>query len=370
MKKTMKISTILLSALLAFAACNQVPEGKVIGTIDGKEIAMAYYDKIFPADEPATETNPIEEQGKDKEEQDKQEEDKKKREENAVLDTILTPVLEKYSDATVDRQALNAAINNIKGRYGDKYLEEAEKIFQTPIETEQDLVRTISSTLLRNDFLKRQIPVTDEKISEIYYDKHKTIYEADHILVKDEAGAQTLLDKILSGQKNFSDYLAEAQQILTKKAEENGGQRPQQLQLNDETISDVKVDQIADLGSAPASKYVAPFGEALKQMQPGETSSTLVKTEFGYHIIRLRDTEENELTKELQTEIKDTYVSEQLAQTGRTAYYIKNVIDKATIDITDERAKKAWDAYVNKQTEEAVKYNPEAGQNEQTEAAA
>ena len=43
-----------------------------------------------------------------------------------------------------------------------------------------------------------------------------------------------------------------------------------------------------DLGFAARGNYVEPFEKALFALKPGETSAP-VKTEFGYHIIRLEE---------------------------------------------------------------------------------
>src|SRR5690606_33012036 len=49
-----------------------------------------------------------------------------------------------------------------------------------------------------------------------------------------------------------------------------------------------------ELGWAQADNYVAPFAEALRQLEPGETTTEPVQSQFGWHIIRLQDTREAE----------------------------------------------------------------------------
>ena len=64
-----------------------------------------------------------------------------------------------------------------------------------------------------------------------------------------------------------------------------------------------------DLGWAPKEAYVQPFSEALFAMKKGEISGP-VKTQFGYHIIRLEDIEEprvrsfDEVRAELEPEFR------------------------------------------------------------------
>jgi peptidyl-prolyl cis-trans isomerase C len=40
---------------------------------------------------------------------------------------------------------------------------------------------------------------------------------------------------------------------------------------------------------APATNYVPPFADALKAMKKGDTTTTAVKTQYGFHVIRLED---------------------------------------------------------------------------------
>ena len=114
-------------------------------------------------------------------------------------------------------------------------------------------------------------PVTDADIK-AEYDKFKaqssgTEYRARHILVETEDQAKALIAQIKGGAK-FED--------LAKKnskdpgSGENGG----------------------DLDFAAPAAYVPEFSQAMTKLKKGEMTETPVKTQFGYHIIRLDDTRE------------------------------------------------------------------------------
>ena len=49
-----------------------------------------------------------------------------------------------------------------------------------------------------------------------------------------------------------------------------------------------------DLDFAKADSYVPEFGQALTQLKKGEMTQVPVKTQFGWHIIKLEDTREAE----------------------------------------------------------------------------
>lgn len=111
-------------------------------------------------------------------------------------------------------------------------------------------------------------PVTDAAIK-AEYDRVKTMagakeYHARHILVATEAEAKTIMDKLAKGEKFEALAKANSKDPGSK---ENGG----------------------DLGWFPASAMVKEFSDAVVALQKGQTSKTPVKTQFGYHIIKLED---------------------------------------------------------------------------------
>ncbi len=89
-------------------------------------------------------------------------------------------------------------------------------------------------------------------------------YEARHILVKTEDEAKQLLERLKAGA-SFEQLASE--NSLDQGSRSRGG----------------------DLGWAPPTRYVAPFGEALQKLKKGELTDAPVHTQFGWHLIRLDD---------------------------------------------------------------------------------
>jgi peptidyl-prolyl cis-trans isomerase C len=89
-------------------------------------------------------------------------------------------------------------------------------------------------------------------------------YKARHILVEKEDQAKTIIAQIKKGAK-FDD--------LAKKQSKDPG-------------SGAKG---GDLGWANPSGYVAEFSDAMKKLNKGQMTDTPVKSEFGWHIIRVDD---------------------------------------------------------------------------------
>ncbi|MEO6712649.1 MAG: peptidylprolyl isomerase [Mycobacteriales bacterium] len=117
-------------------------------------------------------------------------------------------------------------------------------------------------------------PVTDAELDEFRKanaDRLADQAQAAHILVQDEALAKKLLADIKAG----ADFAALAKQHNSDSTKDTGG----------------------DLGVAPRGKYVAPFEEALWSANKGDVVGP-VKTEFGYHLIKVIEIQRFEDIKE------------------------------------------------------------------------
>jgi peptidyl-prolyl cis-trans isomerase C len=121
---------------------------------------------------------------------------------------------------------------------------------------------------LREDFSKKN-GATDAEI-QAEYDKFKaqsggTEYRARHILVEKEDEAKALIKQI-NGGASFEDLAKKNSKDPGSGA--NGG----------------------DLDFAAPGSYVPEFSQAMIKLKKGELTQEPVKTQFGYHIIKLEDT--------------------------------------------------------------------------------
>jgi peptidyl-prolyl cis-trans isomerase C len=124
--------------------------------------------------------------------------------------------------------------------------------------------------MLSND-LDKKVVVSDADIQK-EYDKIKaqssgTEYRARHILVEKEDDAKALIAQLKSGAK-FED--------LAKKNSKDPG----------------SAENGGDLDFAAPTNYVPEFSQAMVKLKKGEFTDVPVKTQFGYHIIKLEDTRE------------------------------------------------------------------------------
>jgi len=111
---------------------------------------------------------------------------------------------------------------------------------------------SISEKDLKAEYEKR---IAGAKLSE---------YKARHILLKTEEEAKTVIAELDSGSK-FEEL---AKKKSTGPSAKDGG----------------------DLGWFNPAQMVPPFSQAVAQMKKGSYTKKPVKTQFGYHVIKLEDT--------------------------------------------------------------------------------
>jgi peptidyl-prolyl cis-trans isomerase C len=163
--------------------------------------------------------------------------------------------------------------------------------------------QSIVINAMLQDYLKKN-PVKDADIK-AEYDKIKLQmgdkeYHARHILVGTEEEAKAIIAKLKGGAK-FEELAKQSKDGSAA----NGG----------------------DLDWAAPGSYVPEFSAALVKLNKGQITDTPVKTQFGYHVIKLEDTRPTKLPP--LEEIKQQ-VGEQVQQ-RRVASYREELAKKAKI---------------------------------------
>ena len=177
----------------------------------------------------------------------------------------------------IKTQNLNS---DMKKRLLDQFVR--EKLFITAAEDakinltekqEKDLER-MKQMLLINNYIEKILnenPITDTEIKQVYDNNPQQFATPErrklrHIIVSDEEKAKDLLKKLNEGA-SFEELAKENNTDATK---QRGG----------------------DLSWAPKGVFVKEFEDVAFSLKKGETSG-IVKTQFGYHIIRVDDIEES-----------------------------------------------------------------------------
>lgn len=119
-----------------------------------------------------------------------------------------------------------------------------------------------------------KVEISDEEIKKFYEDNKKYLVQpekmrASHILVSDENEAKKIIADIQNGDK-FED---KAKEFSTCPSSQNGG----------------------DLGEFARGSMVPEFEKAAFNMNIGDISNEPVKSQFGYHIIKILDKKESKI---------------------------------------------------------------------------
>ncbi len=159
------------------------------------------------------------------------------------------------------------------------FMQEARRLgLESRADYRNQLELARQTLLIRELFseLQKKNPVTDAEVK-AEYDKFVAAnggkeYRARHILVEKEDEAKALIEQIKKGAK-FEDLAKKSSKDPGSGA--NGG----------------------DLDWANASSYVPEFSQAMVKLAKGPMAESPVKSQFGFHIIRVDDIRDAQLPK-------------------------------------------------------------------------
>lgn len=278
MKKWIMALT-LASSILALSACNQngsetVAESKA-GDVTQEDLYKAMKDKFGN---------------------------------QALQQLVYEKVLSKKYKVT-DKE-LDDKIKQIKEDLGSNF---EMTLAQYGYKSEADLKKTMKLGMLQEKAAMKDIKITDKELKD-YYDNYQPEIKARHILVADEATANTVKQKLDGGAK-FEDV---AKEYSTDKASaQNGG----------------------DLGWFGTGKMDPDFEKAAYALKVNEISAP-VKTQFGYHIIQVTDKKEKKSYDEMKKDIEYQVKSQKLT-TDVINKAMERELKDANVKINDKDLKDA-----------------------------
>ncbi len=188
--------------------------------------------------------------------------------------------------------------------------QEANKSGLAEREDVQEKLNNFKDKLVLNTWMQEKaaaLNISDDEVKAAY-DKataqmSKSEYKARHILVKTKDEAKAVLDELKAG-KDFAD-LAKAKS------------------------TDTSAQMGGDLGWFKTDSMVKPFAEAVAAMEPGQTSTEPVETQFGWHVIKL---EEKRDVKLPELENMKPQLKRQIEQEKMMAY-MKDLRAKADVKV-------------------------------------
>lgn len=209
-----------------------------------------------------------------------------------IADRITKNELDKKK-ITISEEALQSKLQKTIEQYGGA--EQFEQMIASYGYNMDDIKEDIKKNLAVTKLLEDKITVTEEEMKS-YFDANKAYFDveeqvkASHILVDSEAKAKEVQGKLSAG----SDFAQLAKEYSTDESNKNQG---------------------GELGFFGKGDMVKEFEEAAFALEIG-TISEVVKTEFGYHIIKVTDKKAAKEAnfEENREQIKELMVSEKLPE--------------------------------------------------------
>jgi peptidyl-prolyl cis-trans isomerase C len=177
----------------------------------------------------------------------------------------------------------------------------------------RERVKLMEKKIVADEYLRREVKkrITDAQLMTKYNEYAKAFKATDevrasHILVKTEAEANDVIKQVKGGA-DFAKLSSE--KSLDKGAAAQGG----------------------DLGYFSAGQMVPEFEKAAFAMKAGDVSTKPVKTEFGYHVIKVMD------KRKSQPDSFDNMKPELEAAASQEAAkdVVKELLQKATVERFD-----------------------------------
>ena len=220
-----------------------------------------------------------------------------------VLEKILN---DKYE---VTDEEIQAEFDTLTEQYGDQF----EALLESNGLTEETLKQNIRFNLLQTKAMD-EIEISDKEI-QAYYDQAKYELNARHILVETEEEAKAIIEEL----KNGADFA----QLAKEKSVDTGSGA-----------------QGGELGWFSVGAMVAEFNDAAYALELN-TVSEPVQSEFGYHIIEVKEKREVEgygTLEEKKEEIREQLKTQKADWTAIQEQLIK----EAEIEVKDEELKDAF----------------------------
>ncbi|MFD2639275.1 peptidylprolyl isomerase [Piscibacillus salipiscarius] len=226
---------------------------------------------------------------------------------NMVTRKVLNEQLKEENKVTMED--IDKEIEEIKGNMNEQQFNMAMQ--QQGFKSENEFRYALLLSKIQYQIAAQDIEVTEEQIKQ-QYDRMKTELKASHILVDEEKTAKEVLTKLENGEE-FANL---AKEYSKDGSAQNGG----------------------DLGYFSAGKMVKEFEDAAYSLEVGEVSEP-VKSQFGWHVIKLTDKRESEQELEPYEDMKDQ-LKEQLTmkQVDNEALKeeVQKLLDEAKIDVKIE----------------------------------
>lgn len=253
---------------------------------------------------------------------------------NKTFELTLNKILEDKYKEEINVDEISKQVDKEIENYGGEQ-QFSQILSQTqPGMTAQKYKANKIANELHNKYFAEKFEITDESAL-------KDAVKAQHVLVKvgeeqdgmKEEDAKKKIDEVLKKAKDGEDFGELAKEYSDDGSAKNGG----------------------DLGLVTKGQMAKEFEEALYDLEPGKISD-VVKTQFGYHVIKRNEVKKEDLSKEELASAKQQMVQSKLQENpDKIGEFYKDLLDEYEVEFTNEDIKKQVDQLINSKTQKEEK---------------
>lgn len=245
--------------------------------------------------------------------------------EQVLQQMLLEDVLENAYGDQVTEKDVDAEFEVEAEQYGGT--EAFEEMIKAQGMSVEDLKQTIRTSLLVETAVKEHADFSDEEIQKAY-DDYTAGSRVAHILVEDEATAKDIIKQLNDG----ADF----------------GELVKEYSTDTATVPDN-----GEMDLVPG-KTVPEFEEAANALEnEGDITQEPVKSDYGYHVIKLIKAGEKGSLEDERDNVIDTLVEEKMADQNYILEVISKLVEDANVQIADDDLKGAMSAYMKPEETEA-----------------
>ena len=241
----------------------------------------------------------------------------------ALANMIINRVLEQQYGNKVSKKQVDKQYNNYKKQYGSQF----DAVLQQNGMTASSFKQNLKTNLLTEAALKDIKKISKSQEDKVWKDYQPKV-KVQHILVSKKSKAEEITNELKNG-KSFKS--------LVKKYSLDTGTKNNEGKLPAFDSTDSSLD--------PA------FKKAAFKLKTGETTKSPIKSQSGYHVIRMIKHPAKGTFASHKKEIDDQ-IYQTMSQDQQTMHdVLAKVIKKAGVDIKDKDLKDVLASYVSTSTD-------------------
>ena len=236
---------------------------------------------------------------------------------SAFQNMIIQDVLDEQYGDKVSSKKVTTEFNKYKKQYGTSF----DSVLEQNGLTHSTFKKNIKTNMLTEAALKDLEKITKAQETKAWnsYEPNVTV---QHILVKTEAEAKTVIAALAKGES----FKTLAAKYSTDPANKDDAGKIAAFDNTDTTLD-------------------STFKEAAFKLKEGEYTKTPVKTQYGYHVIKMMNRPAKGTLADHKKEIDDQLYTSMLQDSTVMQRVIAKVLDKADVDIKDSDLKNVLSQY-------------------------